>query len=148
MMAPRGSAQIGGSKQMDAFQARTVFFVRDTPGALAFYTGALGFTQDWAYEEQGRPLVAQVSLHGMAIILNQQEGPADTRAGHGRLFVGLDDAQTVEFLKYIQVRKIEATYTEWGEPTLAIPDLDGNELFFWLSDSERAKLRAAQEGGG
>jgi catechol 2,3-dioxygenase-like lactoylglutathione lyase family enzyme len=133
---------------MEDFHVRTVFFVRDTPRALEFYTGTLGFTQDWVYEEQGRPYVAQVSLHGMAIILNQQERPTDTRAGHGRLFVGLDDAQTTEFLQYLENKGIEPVYTEWGEPTLAILDQDGNELFFWLSDFERARLRAAHEGGG
>lgn len=133
---------------MDDFHVRTVFFVRDTPRALEFYTGTLGFTQDWVYEELGRPRVAQVGLHGMAIILNQQETLADTRAGHGRLFVGLDDAQTATFLKYIESKGIKPVYTHWGEPTLAIHDQDGNELFFWLSDAGRARLRAAHEGTG
>jgi hypothetical protein len=45
-------------------------------------------------------------------------------------------------------RGIKPVYTHWGEPTLAILDPDGNELFFWLSDAGRARLRAAHEGTG
>ena len=29
---------------------------------------------------------------------------------------------------------------EWGRPTLVLRDPDGNELFFWIPDSEWANL--------
>jgi len=128
------------------FGARTVFFVRDTPRAMEFYTHVLGFHLDWTHEEQGVPFVVQVSLMGLEIILNQTETEDLDRAGHGRVFVGLDDAQTVALLQHIQSRGISTTYTHWGAPTLAIHDLDRNELFFWLSDSERVKWQAAHSG--
>lgn len=35
--------------------ARPVFFVQDTPLAIEFYAGNLGFTLDWTHEENGRP---------------------------------------------------------------------------------------------
>ena len=30
-------------------------------------------------------------------------------------------------------------YKIWGQPTAVITDFDGNEIFIWLSDSERVK---------
>jgi len=35
---------------------------------------------------------------------------------------------------------------QWGAPTLVIRDLDENELFFWLPESERASLEAELSG--
>jgi len=131
---------------MHELSARPVFFVRDTPSALAFYTGTLGSSVDWTHEEQGRPYVAQVSLLGLQIILNQRETPDDDRVGHGRLFVGLDPAQTAVFLGHVQSKGIPAVYTHWGEPTMVIHDLDQNEIFIWLSDAERARWRASHAG--
>jgi catechol 2,3-dioxygenase-like lactoylglutathione lyase family enzyme len=119
--------------------ARCVFFVQDTPRALEFYTNTLGFTLDWTYDEKGRPYVIQVSLLGMEIIINQVETTADDRAGHGRLFVGLDEAQTAALLLHFKSKGISPAYTHWGEPTMVVSDLDNNELYFWLCDSERAK---------
>jgi catechol 2,3-dioxygenase-like lactoylglutathione lyase family enzyme len=119
--------------------ARCVFFVQDTPRALEFYTRTLGFTLDWTYDEKGRPYVIQVSLLGMEIIINQIETPTDDRAGHGRLFVGLDEPQTAAVLKHFQGKGVSPGYTHWGEPTMVVSDLDNNELYFWLCDSERAK---------
>ena len=131
---------------MQDFGARPVFFVADTPSAMEFYTNGLGFTLDWTYEENGRPYVVQVSLFGVQIILNQKESPEDPRAGHGRIFIGLDDDQSAVMLRHVEDRGIAAEYTHWGEPTLAIYDLDRNEIFFWLSDAERVKWREAHAG--
>lgn len=130
---------------MQEFAARTVFFAKDTARAMEFYTTTLGFSLDWTYEERGRPYVVQVSLFGLQIIINQVESTEATRPGHGRVFVGLDDAQSAVLLQHIQSKGISAIYTEWGEPTLALLDLDRNELFFWLSDSERIKWKQAHE---
>lgn len=131
---------------MQEFHARSVFFVSDTPRAMAFYTDTLGFRLDWTYEEKDRPYVVQVSLHGMQIILNQAEGAERNRPGHGRVFAGLEEDQTAALLQHIEDRRIAATYAHWGAPTLVIRDLDQNELFFWLSDAERDRWRQANEG--
>jgi catechol 2,3-dioxygenase-like lactoylglutathione lyase family enzyme len=128
---------------MHDFYARAVFFVHDTPRAMEFYTGTLGFNLDWTHEKDGRAYVVQVSLFGIQIILNQKESPADERAGHGRIFVGLDDEQSATLLQHIQSKGISAEYTHWGQPTMAIYDLDRNEIYFWLSDAERAKIARA-----
>jgi catechol 2,3-dioxygenase-like lactoylglutathione lyase family enzyme len=133
---------------MQDFGARTVFFVRDTAQAVEFYRNTLGFTLDWTYEEHGRPYVVQVSLFGLQIILNQTEPSENDRAGHGRLFVGLGESETATLLQHIQRKGIAAAYTYWGAPTLAIFDLDRNELFFWLSEAERAKWQQAHAGAG
>jgi len=130
---------------MENFSARTVFFVRDTPRAMEFYTRNLGFTLDWKHDERGQPYIVQVRLLGLEIILNQAEDAESSRPGHGRLFVGLGDAQSAALLQHLRSRGIAATYTHWGAPTLVIHDLDRNELFFWLSDAERVKWREANE---
>jgi Glyoxalase superfamily protein len=127
--------------------ARPVFFVQDTPRAMEFYINNLGFTLDWTHEENDRPYVVQVSLWGLQIILNQKETPADDRAGHGRIFIGLDDDQSAAILRHVQIKGIAATYTHWGAPTMAIYDLDRNEIYFWLSDAERAKWQKAHVAG-
>ena len=90
--------------------------------------------------------MVQVSLLGLQIILNRKETPADDRAGHGRIFIGLDDDQSAAVLSHVHTKGISATYTHWGAPTMAIYDLDGNEIFFWLSDVERAKWQEAHVG--
>lgn len=131
---------------MQDFGARPVFFVQDTPRAMEFYTSALGFNLDWTYENNGRPYVVQVSLFGLQIILNQKESSTDERAGHGRIFIGLDDDQSAAILQHVRNKGISAEYTEWGAPTMAIYDLDRNEIFFWLSDTERAKWQQAHAG--
>lgn len=131
---------------MHELSARPVFFVRDTPRAVEYYTGTLGFKLDWVYEENGRPYVVQVSLLGLQIILNQKESPADDRPGRGRIFLGLDDAQSVAILQHVASNGIEAEYRHWGAPTMAICDLDGNEIYIWLSDAERLKWQQAHTG--
>lgn len=128
---------------MQDISARTVFFVQDMPSAMEFYTNALGFTLDWTYEEKGRPYVIQVSLLGFQIILNQKETPTDDRAGHGRIFLGLNEAQSIAILQHVQSKGIRAIYTHWGAPTMAIHDLDQNEIYIWLSDAERVKRQEA-----
>lgn len=131
---------------MQDLGATPVFFVRDTPHAIEFYTKSLGFNLDWVHEERGRPYVVQVSFLGLQIILNQEESTHDVRAGHGRVFVGLDDEQSAVVLNHVRTMEIHATYTEWGAPTLAILDRDGNEIFFWLSDAERVRWQRAHVG--
>ena len=76
---------------MHKLSATPVFFVHDTPSALAFYTDTLGFSLDWTYEEQGRPYVVQVSLLGLEIILNQRETADDDRVVNDRHTDAIDD---------------------------------------------------------
>lgn len=122
---------------MDSWRAYAVFFVRDAERALHFYTEDLGFSLKWNYQEEGRAFVFSVSLHGFQLILNQVEPHTEDRAGHGRVFVGLKEGEQSEALRrHIEERQIQTTVVQWGAPTRAIRDPDGNELFFWPSLSE------------
>ena len=116
--------------------------MKDAERSLRFYTETLGFSLEWNYQEQGRAFVFEVSLLGFQLILNQTEPGTEDRSGHGRLFIGLDDDQVNAFRKHIEEKGIKTTVLQWGAPTLVIRDLDGNELFFWLPESERASLQA------
>ena len=120
--------------------------MKDAERALRFYTETLGFSLDWNYQEEGLAFVFQVSLLGFELILNQTEAWTEDRAGHGRLFIGLDEDQVHAFRKHIEENGIKTTVLEWGNPTLVIRDLDENELFFWLPESERASLQAQLAG--
>jgi hypothetical protein len=91
-----------------------------------------------------RPFVFQVSLLGLQLIVNQFEDWKQHRAGHGRVFVGLQEHQVEPLRRHIEAKKIETTMIHWGGPTLVIRDLDENELFFWLPQSQWAEL-AKQE---
>ena len=127
---------------MDNLAARCVFFVKDAERSLCFYTDRLGFTLDWNHTEQGKGFVFQVSLFGFQLILNQTEAWTDERAGHGRVFIGIDEDQVEPFRRHLTEKLIKTTVFHWGAPTLVIRDVDDNELFFWLPDSERAGLEA------
>ena len=127
---------------MDNFYARSVFFVKDAEAALAFYTETLGFELDWNYQYEGRACVFEVSLFGFCLILNQIFADTKDRAGHGRAFIGLEDNQAQALCEHIRAKGIEISHDDWGKPTLVIKDLDGNELFFWLPESELASLES------
>jgi catechol 2,3-dioxygenase-like lactoylglutathione lyase family enzyme len=116
--------------------ARSVFFVKDAERSLRFYTDALGFTSDWNHREQGKTFVFQVNLFGFQLILNQTEPGTDNRAGHGRVFIGLDHDQVAPFRQHLREKLIKTSSIHWGAPTLVIRDLDENELFFWLNETE------------
>ena len=114
--------------------------MKDAEDSLAFYTQALGFTLDWNHQIEGRAFVFQVSLFGFQLILNQVEDSTRDRAGHGRVFVGLEEEQAEVFRDYIRVRRIKAKRFDWGRPTLFVTDLDTNELFFGLPSNDWATL--------
>ena len=126
---------------MENLYARSVFFVKDAERSLRYYTETLGFSLDWNYEEAGRPYVFQVSLFGFELIINQTDQSTEKRAGQGRTFIGLNDDQAREVRRHISEKGIKTNIVQWGEPTLVIRDLDDNELFIWLPDSERARLQ-------
>jgi len=127
---------------MHELAPRTVFFVQDAERALRFYTDTLGFTVDWTHLEHGRVFVFQVSLLGLQLILNQTEADTAARAGHGRVFIGVDSDQVEALRRHLTDRNIKTSVTHWGAPTLIVHDLDQNEFFFWLPEGERADLEA------
>lgn len=130
---------------MAKFHARTVFFVRDASRSLAFYTSEWGFSLDWTYQENGKPHVFQVSLHGFELILNQTEQATVDRPGSGRVFIGLDDDGSAALQLHIESRGIRTMHVHWGAPTIAIHDPDQNEVFFWLADAPRDSV---EDGAG
>ena len=132
---------------MPDLHARSVFFVEDAERALRFYTDTLGFKLDWNHQEEGQAFVFQVSLVGFRLILNQTEEWTENRPGRGRVFIGLDDDQSELFHLYLKEKGIKTTVIHWGAPTLVIHDVDENELFIWLPESERANLKAQPAGG-
>ena len=131
---------------MDSFHGRAVFFVSDAEKSLAFYTEKLGFAVDWNHRVDGRAFVFQVSLFGFQLILNQIEEWTKDRAGHGRVFIGLDESQAAGFHRHIQDKGIPTTSFHWGGPTLVIRDIDENEFFFWLPERASLEAEIAQQG--
>jgi len=111
---------------MKPWYSRTVFFVRDTPAALAFYVEKLGFERVWQHDEDGRAIVCQVQRDGLELILAQDAG----KAGHGRVFLSLDAEQTRALEADLEKRKLPVRETHWGMPVIEILDEDGNELYF------------------
>ena len=121
---------------MNNLYARSVFFVEDAERSLRFYTEELGFSEDWNYKEEGRTFVCQVSLFGFELILNEVEEGTRARAGHGRLFIGLDEDQGEPLLQHMLARSVQVERADWGRPTLVIKDLDANEIFIWGDDDK------------
>jgi catechol 2,3-dioxygenase-like lactoylglutathione lyase family enzyme len=111
---------------------RSVFFAADAERSLHFYTQRLGFSVDWKFEEEGRVFVFQVSLLGFELILNQTQDWTRDRAGHGRVFIGLDDDQSEPLRRHILEKGLQVDRVDWGRPTLVLRDIDANEIFFWL----------------
>ena len=116
---------------MKDLYARAVFFVSNAESALRFYVDQLGFAEDWVHREGEAVYVFQVSLFGFELILNQAHDETRERAGHGRVYIGLEDDQIGPVLEHIAAKGITTDRREWGQPTLVIKDLDGNELFLW-----------------
>ena len=127
---------------MNNLYARSVFFTTDAERSLEFYSEQLGFAVDWTFHEEGRTIVFQVSLFGFELILNQTDDRTKARAGHGRVFIGLDDDQGEPMRKHLVERGIQTERVDWGRPTLLIKDLDGNELFLWLPNDTWAALES------
>ena len=76
------------------------------------------------FQEEGRTTVCQVSLFGFELILNQIGERTRTRAGHGRVFIGLEDDQGEPLRKHILATGIRPSAYQWGRPTLVVKDLD------------------------
>lgn len=124
---------------MENFYARAVFFAADAEASLRHYTEQLGFSLDWDSHDG----VFQVSLFGFELIINQVGERTRTRAGHGRVFIGLEDDQGDPLRKHIAERGIQTFRVPWGRPTLVVKDLDDNELLFWLPHDDFDNLGKA-----
>jgi hypothetical protein len=68
--------------------------------------------------------------------VNQDEPWHKGRVGHGRVFLSLDDAQIAALRRHLEERGVTPKVHQWGAPTLALHDLDGNEIFAWLPRGE------------
>jgi hypothetical protein len=62
------------------------------------------------------------------------------------VFIGLENDQVDTFRRHFREKRIKTTILHWGGPTLATRDVDENELFIWLPESERASLEAELAG--
>jgi catechol 2,3-dioxygenase-like lactoylglutathione lyase family enzyme len=116
---------------MNNLYARAVFFVKDAERSLRFYSEQLGFSVDWKDSNEDPPYVFQVSLFGFELILNQVSERNGERAGHGRVFIGLEDDQIEPVRKHFATTGIQTERVDWGQPTMVVRDPDQNELFFW-----------------
>jgi catechol 2,3-dioxygenase-like lactoylglutathione lyase family enzyme len=125
---------------MSNLYARAVFFTGDAEESLRFYTERLGFNVDWKFDEEGKTFVFQVSLLGFEVILNQTHDESIGRAGHGRVFIGLEDEQCEPVRKHFVERGVKGERVDWGRPTLVISDTDGNEIFFWFAGDDLTGL--------
>src|ERR1043165_254720 len=111
---------------MSNLYARAVFFTDDAERSLRFYTEQLGLSVDWTYDEDGKAFVFQVSLLGFELILNQTEGPTVGRAGHGRVFIGLDDDQREPFRQHLLSKGVKPGRVDWGRPTPMLTAADSD----------------------
>src|SRR5947209_16459340 len=119
---------MGAQRTMNNLYARSVFFAKNAEHSLRFYTEQLGFAEDWNYHEEGRSVVCQVSLFGFELILNEIDDRTQTRAGHGRVFIGLEDDQTAPLREHFAANGVQVGRVDWGRPTLVVRDFDDNEL--------------------
>jgi catechol 2,3-dioxygenase-like lactoylglutathione lyase family enzyme len=112
---------------MSGWYVRPVVNVRDTPAALAFYSGKLGFKEDWRYAEDGRLMIVQVSRHEFEIILSDQ-WPEE--AGRAKFFIELNKDQLAAFKADAAERGLALGEGWWGYKLLTFEDLDGNRFWF------------------
>jgi catechol 2,3-dioxygenase-like lactoylglutathione lyase family enzyme len=114
--------------------ARPVLHVSDVAASIRFYVERLRFTPGWHYDEDGKPVVAQVDRQGCALILSSHW---PEKVGKGLMFISLD-AETRE----AQIAALDALRAEleangvvvkdgsWGYRLLVVDDPDGNQLYF------------------
>ncbi|MEM7017845.1 MAG: glyoxalase superfamily protein [Pseudomonadota bacterium] len=111
---------------MGTWYVRTVFFVADVDKALDFYIDVLGFEKQWDYREQDEIIVAQVTRHGLELILNKDI----EKAGNGRLFIALEQSQVDALRQEFEDKQIQSNNISWGMPVIEVLDPDNNQLYF------------------
>lgn len=121
---------------MTEWCARAVLHVTDVAASIRFYREQLAFTNPWHYDEEGKPVVAQVERQGCALILSSQW---PEKVGKGLMFISLD-VETDSITQ--QVAALDALRAElegrgvavkdgtWGYRLLVVDDPDGNQLYF------------------
>jgi uncharacterized glyoxalase superfamily protein PhnB len=121
---------------MNDWFARPVLHVTDVAASIRFYVERLGFTKPWSYDEEGKPVVAQVERQGCALILSSQW---PEKVGKGLTFVSLNvEPDTRE--RYIaaldalraelEAKGVAVKDGSWGYRILVVDDPDGNQLYF------------------
>jgi catechol 2,3-dioxygenase-like lactoylglutathione lyase family enzyme len=104
---------------------RPVFFVSDVNRAARFYVEKLGFEKSW-HSDDGKGNVCQVNHGECEIILCEDHNRRDK----ARLFIELTSEGLAALRRELTERAAPTRETWWGYDTLAVDDLDGNELFF------------------
>jgi catechol 2,3-dioxygenase-like lactoylglutathione lyase family enzyme len=112
---------------MSEWFARPVLFVADVGRSVDFYVNQLGFTRAWSYDEEGKPLVAQVDRQGCALILSSQ-WPA--KVGSALMFISLDPDVLHALRAELKGKGVPVKDGEWGYRLMVVHDPDGNELYF------------------
>ena len=112
---------------MNDWFARPVLFVADVDRSIDFYVNQLGFTMGWRYEEEGKPLVAEVDRQGCALIVSSQW---PSKVGMGLMFISLDVDVLHALRRELEGRGVDVRDGHWGYPLMVLHDLDGNELYF------------------
>jgi catechol 2,3-dioxygenase-like lactoylglutathione lyase family enzyme len=112
---------------MSAWFARPVLCVADVDRSVDFYVNQLGFTRAWSYDEEGKPLVAQVDRQGCALILSSQ-WPG--KVGNALMFISLDVDVLNAFRAELEGKGVKVEDGYWGYRLMVVHDLDGNELYF------------------
>jgi uncharacterized glyoxalase superfamily protein PhnB len=116
--------------------ARPVLHVADVAAAIAFYVERLGFTQAWRYDEEGKPVVAQVERQGCALIVSSQW---PQKVGNALTFVSLAVEPSTRVAQVaaldalraeLEARGVVVTEGSWGYRVLVVDDPDGNQLYF------------------
>jgi catechol 2,3-dioxygenase-like lactoylglutathione lyase family enzyme len=121
---------------MTDWLARPVLHVTDVAASIRFYVDRLGFTSPWSFDDDGKPLVAQVERQGCALILSRQW---PDKVGKGLMFISLNvepdtpAAQTaaLDALRAeLESRGATVKDGSWGYRILVVDDPDGNQLYF------------------
>ncbi len=108
--------------------ARPVLHVTDVVVSTAFYVERLGFASPWHYDEDGKPVVAQVERQTCALILSSQW---PDKIGKGLMFISLGEAAVIDALRAeLEARGVTVRDGEWGYRVLIVDDPDGNQLYF------------------
>jgi uncharacterized glyoxalase superfamily protein PhnB len=116
--------------------ARPVLHVTDVAASIRYYVDKLGFTSPWSYDDDGKPVVAQVERQGCALIVSSQW---PDKVGKGLVFVSLNvepdsrEAQVaaLDALRAeLEAKGVAVEDGSWGYRILIVDDLDGNQLYF------------------
>ncbi len=121
--------------------ARPILHVKDVAASLRFYCNRLGFTSPWHYDEDGKPVVAQVDRQGCQLILASTWPEKTDKA---MIFISLNvEPQKIESLTReaasaavdalraeLESKGVTVKDGSWGYRLIVVDDPDGNQLFF------------------